>query len=238
MEVTDLLITAARSLGSLVVLFILAKAIGNKQISQMNLFDYINGITIGSIAATMAIADGMDFLYPLVAMILYGGATVAINFFSSKSLAMRRILEGKILMLFKDGVLYRKNLAAARMDATEFLTQCRVNGYFNLADIYSAQLEPNGRLSILPRCGKRPVTPDDLSIKVAQEEPMLCVIIDEKILPNNLQDLGFDDNWLMTHLRTQNYFGTAGIFLAMADRNGVLSVYVSTQEAPKNDPYQ
>ena len=116
----------------------------------MNLFDYINGITIGSIAATIAIAEGLDFLHPLVAMILYGGATVAINLISVKSLAMRRILEGKILILYKDGVLYKKNLAAARMDVTEFLTQCRVNGYFNLAEIYSAQLEPNGRLSILP----------------------------------------------------------------------------------------
>ena len=67
------------SLGSIVVLFILSKLIGNKQISNMTLFDYINGITIGSIAAEMATAIEGDFLLPLIAMAIYGLVSLGIS---------------------------------------------------------------------------------------------------------------------------------------------------------------
>ena len=69
MELINIVFT---SLGSLLVLFLLTKIMGYRQMSQLSMFDYINGITIGSIAAEMATSLEDDFLKPLVAMIIYG----------------------------------------------------------------------------------------------------------------------------------------------------------------------
>ena len=66
------------SLVSIVVLFLLTKLMGYRQMSQMSLFDYINGITIGSIAAEMA-TELEDYHRPLTAMIIYGTAAVCLS---------------------------------------------------------------------------------------------------------------------------------------------------------------
>ena len=68
MEIIHIILT---SIGSIIVLFIATKIMGNREISELNMFDYINGITIGSIAAEMAISLEDDFVKPLVAMLVY-----------------------------------------------------------------------------------------------------------------------------------------------------------------------
>lgn len=86
----DLLNIALTSIGSIIVLFLLTKLIGNRQMSELNMFDYINGITIGSIAAEMATSLEGDFLKPLLAMIIYGVVTVLISILANKNIKLRR----------------------------------------------------------------------------------------------------------------------------------------------------
>ena len=134
----ELVKIAVLSLGSLVALFILTKLMGNKEMSQLSMFDYIIGITIGSIAAEMSTALEDDFMQPLVAMIVYAVVAVIISIVSNKSLKIRRIIYGNSLILLDNGELYRKNFKKAKLDINEFLTQCRTNGYFNINDIQTA----------------------------------------------------------------------------------------------------
>ena len=128
MELINIVFT---SLGSLLVLFLLTKIMGYRQMSQLSMFDYINGITIGSIAAEMATSLEDDFLKPLVAMIIYGIVAVLISLLTSKSIKFRRIVSGKSLILYDNNKLFYNNLKKAKMDIDEFLIQCRNNGYFN-----------------------------------------------------------------------------------------------------------
>ncbi len=123
------------SVGSVAALFIMTKIIGNKQINQLNLFDYINGITIGSIGAELAITPEKEFYQPLTALVIYTLATFSINLISMKSIKCRRFLEGKSRYLMKDGKLYNENIKKANLDLNEFLTQCRVMGFYDLSDI-------------------------------------------------------------------------------------------------------
>ena len=103
----DLLNVALTSIGSIIVLFLLTKLIGNRQMSELNMFDYINGITIGSIAAEMATSLEDDFLKPLLAMIIYGVVTVLISILANKNIKLRRFLNGKTLVLYKNNrILY------------------------------------------------------------------------------------------------------------------------------------
>ena len=135
---------------SLVVLFLLTKLMGAKQVSQMTMFDYVEGITIGSVAAELA--TNLDApLNSLTALVLYGLAAVGISSWTSHSLTARRVLTGKPLVLREDGVLYRDNLKKAKLDINEFLTFCRIAGWFDLNQLQTAILEHNGVVSFLPK---------------------------------------------------------------------------------------
>lgn len=126
----DLLKIVALSFGSLIFLFILTKLMGNKEMSQLSMFDYIIGITIGSIAAEMSTALESDFMQPVVAMAVYAVVSIVISIFSYKSLKFRRIISGNSLILFDNGQLYRDNLKKAKLDLNEFLMQCRTARIF------------------------------------------------------------------------------------------------------------
>lgn len=151
----DLLKIVFLSLGSIIVLFILTKLMGNREMSQLSMFDYVVSITIGSIAAEMSTSLENNFLEPVIAMIVYGIVATAISYFTCKSIKIRRIVSGRGKILYDNGKLYRKNLIKSKLDLNEFLMQCRINGYFNLADIHTAILEPNGRISFLPVSRKK-----------------------------------------------------------------------------------
>lgn len=126
----DLLKIAALSFGSVIFLFILTKLMGNKEMSQLSMFDYIIGITIGSIAAEMATALENDFMQPVVAMAVYAIVSIIISILSYKSLKVRRIISGNSLILLDNGELYRDNLKKAKLDLNEFLMQCRTARIF------------------------------------------------------------------------------------------------------------
>ena len=145
----DLVQVAVTSLVSLAAMFLLTKLMGNKQVSQMNLFDYVIGITVGSIAAEMATElDTPE--NSLVAMVVYAVAAVCISLWTNKSLGARRIITGKPLILMDGGVIYRENLKKAKMDLGDFLMYCRIGGYFDLGQIQTALLEHNGTVTFLP----------------------------------------------------------------------------------------
>ena len=219
----NLLRVAVTSLISLAALFLMTKLMGNKQVSQMNLFDYIVGITIGSIAAEMATElDTPE--NSLLARVIYAVVAVIISLLTNKSLAARRIMTGKPLILMDGGVNYRDNLKKAKMDLGEFLMYCRIGGYFDLSQIQTALLEHNGKVTFLPVEMQRPATPADLSIQPNQTMLQTPVILDGEVLPGNLQRIGKDVTWLMRQLHAQDCAAPEDVFLAMADGN-LLTVY-------------
>lgn len=221
----EILKIALLSSSSLIVLFLLTKLMGNKEVSQLSMFDYIIGITIGSIAAEMATALESDFTQPLVAMIVYAFITVLISFINTKSLKSRKVITGKPLILFDNGRLYRNNFKKSKLDLNEFLMLCRNGGYFNLSDLETVLLEPNGKLSFLPVSDKRPVTPTDLNLSFPNERLTTNVILDGKVVITNLLETGNDEIWLQKQLNSQGFDDVNEIFLATCDSNNNLSVY-------------
>lgn len=212
------------TLGSFAVLFAVAKFIGHKQISQLDFFDYITGITIGSIAAEMA-TELEDPWKPLVAMIIYGAVTLLLSIISGKYPRSRKYLNGTPTILMDGGKLYRENMKKARLDLSEFLVMCRQQGYFDLSAIQTAVFEYSGKLSILPVSAKRPSTPNDMSIAPEQELIFTELIMDGRIMDANLKRMGLDTNWLTKQLKQQNINSAEEVFLAVCDRNLKLLVY-------------
>ncbi len=212
------------ALGSFGTLFLVAKFIGHKQIAQLDFFDYITGITIGSIAAEMS-TELEEPWKPFVAMIIYGGVTVLLSIISNKFPRTRKYLNGTPTILMDHGKLYYENLKKAKLDLSEFMVMCRQQGYFDLTNIQTAVFEYNGKLTILPVSSQRPATPNDLNLSPEQELLFTELIMDGRILEDNLKCMGLDLTWLDKQLKQHHIHSPQDVILAICDRNLKFAVY-------------
>ena len=221
MEIMNVLLTSLLSVGAL---FVIAKIMGHKQMSQLDFFDYISGITIGSIAAELA-TELEEPLQPLIAIAVYGVVAVLLSKITSLFPKTRKFVNGTPTILLNNGKLYRENMKKAKLDLSEFMVMCRQQGYFNLGDIQTAVFEFNGKLSILPISKKRPANPEDLNLSPAPEYIQTEVVMDGRILDENLKRMGLDDKWLQKQLTAQGYRKPQEVFLALCDENKQLTVF-------------
>jgi len=224
--ITDILKVILTSLLSVVTLFILTKIMGHKQMAQLDFFDYIVGITIGSIAAELATELEQPWK-PLIAMVIYGGISVCLSILINKFPRMRKYVNGTPTIIMDNGKLNRKNMKKAKMDLSEFMVLCRNAGYFNLEAIQTAVFEYNGTLTILPVSGQRPVTPDDMQLKLPKEYIYTEVIMDGRILDGNLHKMGLDTTWLQKQLEKQGFHNAKEIYLGVCDKENNLSLFVA-----------
>ena len=213
------------SLLSVVSLFVITKIMGHKQVAQLDFFDYISGITIGSIAAELATELKSPHNH-LIALAVYGLFSVALNTLTQKLPRSRKYVNGTPTILMNDGKLYRKNLKQAKLDLSEFMILCREIGYFNLEDIQTAVFEHNGKLSILPKSEKRPLTPADLNISLQKALIGVEIIMDGRIMGENLSRSGKDAVWLKKQLTQQGYKSEKEIFFGIYyPQNDKLNLY-------------
>ena len=211
MEIIKIILT---SMLSIAALFVITKSMGHKQVAQLDFFDYVSGITIGSIGAELA-TELEEPQKPLMALVIYGIISVLLNLAAHKIPRTRKYINGAPSILMSNGVIYRKNLKQAKLDLSEFMLLCREMGYFDLEEINTAVFEHNGRLSILPKSKNRPLTPSDINIKVNESSIGVEVIMDGRILEENLSRLGRNKAWLMNRLIDGGYKDEKEIFLAI-----------------------
>ena len=217
MEVFQVVLTALLSAAAL---FVTAKLMGHKQVAQLDFFDYISGITIGSIAAELATELESPWK-PLIAMAVYGIIEIILSLITS-----RKYINGTPTILMDSGKLYRDNMKKAKLDLSEFMMLCRQLGYFNLNDIQTAVFEYNGKLSVLPVSGKRPANPADLGLTPTQEHICTEIIMDGRIMADNLKRMGLEEKWLQKQLDAQGFHSAKEVFLGVCDENKNLTLFV------------
>lgn len=210
----------ARSLFSATVLFILTKAMGKKQISQLTLFDYVVGISIGSIAASISIDRRIVFSEGIISMVTWGIIPLLLSFISVHSIWGRRLLDGTPTILIQHGKIIEKNLRKAKLTINDLLEELRIKDVFNIADVEFALFETNGKISVLKQSDSK-----------AQG---LCanIIIDGKIMKNNLELINKNELWLMNELKKQSVFNVEEVLLACYDMNGCLNIDLKNQDPP------
>ena len=211
MDIIGIILTAILSVASL---FIITKIMGHKQVAQLDFFDYVSGITIGSIGAELA-TELEEPYKPLIALCVYGAASLLLSLIAHKLPRTRKYINGTPTILMNEGKLYRQNLKKAKLDLSEFLLLCREQGYFDLDEIQTAIFEHNGKLSILPRAANRPVTPEDMKITARAAHIGVEVIMDGCVMGENLFRIGRDRSWLEKQLKSQGYKDIKEIFLGV-----------------------
>ena len=220
----DIIKVILTSFFSALILFIIAKIMGHRQVSQLDFFDYITGITIGSIAAEMATELETPWK-PAIAMVVYGTIAFLLNLITSKFPRTRKYINGSPAILMSGGKLYRKNMKKAKLDLSEFLMMCREEGYFDLNDIQTAVFENNGKLTVLPKSLNRPATPEDLKLNPKEDNINTEIIMDGRILEDNLKRMGLDLTWLNKQLKAQGYRNAKEIYLGLCDKDNQLSLF-------------
>lgn len=213
------------SLFSAVILFLIAKVIGHKQVAQLEFFDYITGITIGSIAAELATTLDKPWWKPTISMLVFGSITVALSIITRRFARSRKFINGTPTIVMNDGKLYRENMKKAKLELSEFLLLCRQEGYFNLNDIQTAVFEYNGKLSILPVSTKRPLNPEDMELNPKPEHIGTEIIMDGRVMGDNLKRKGLNDDWLQKELKKQGYKSTKEIFLGICYDENQLTLF-------------
>lgn len=207
------------------VLLLMARLNGAKQIAQMSFYDYISGITVGSLAATISIDDNISFLSGLCAIIFYLGASLLINILTQKNLPLSNLLTGKPLILIHQGKIQWNNMKKSKLTMSELLSNLRVGGYFNINDVYQAVLETSGKISVLPKGYARNVQNNDLKLNVSDPLLVTEVIMDGVIMNENLTLFKKDCEWLKNQLKSKQ-LDLAQIALAILDENGQLTFYL------------
>ena len=220
----DVIKIIGTALLSVVALFVIAKIMGHKQVAQLDFFDYVSGITIGSIGAELA-TNLEEPWKPLIALGIYGGISVMLSLLTHKFPKTRKYINGTPTILMDNGKLYRKNLKKAKLDLSEFMLLCREQGYFDLNEIQTVVFEHNGKLSILPKAANRPATPEDLKITTNATHIGVEVIMDGRIMGENLKRMGLDEKWLGKQLKIQGYKSAKDVFLAVCDSDKNLSLF-------------
>ena len=190
-----------RTLLILVLIFILFKLMGKKQVSQMSMFDYITGITIGSIAADISLDIDKNLTSGIICLIIYCLIDIILSYLSLKSVTLRNFFEGKETPLIIEGKINRKNMAKNKITINILQTEARLMGYFNLDEINNAILEPSGMISFEPKDKVKPATKKDMGVTSNDKGLVYNLIIDGEIVKDNLLHAKKTEKWLKHELK-------------------------------------
>lgn len=225
MNITEALSIIPRSLLSLIVLFCATKLIGKKQVSELSLFDYVIGISIGNFAAEMTLNLEIQYINGAIAVIVFGVVALLISIITMKSIVLRRFFIGIPTIIIQNGKILEKSLIKLKIDINDLLEQCRINGYFDLNEIEYAIMEANGKISIMPKAEYKPTTPKDTQLKVQKQDLCANIIIDGIIMQENLENMNKTIAWLEKELKIKGYKEYNDILLATLDNNDKITIF-------------
>lgn len=230
----ELLLIFIRSVLSFVVLLMLARLMGKQQLSQLTFFDYVVGITIGSISAAMAVDQNIKILNGITGLVVWGGFPILLSWISLKSIKFRKITDGKPTIMIENGKIQEKNLKKELMTFEELVQLLRDKDVFRLSDVELAVMEINGQLSVMKKSDFQPVTPKVMGLTVEQEGKPQIVILDGKLNEKSLNKTGYTRQWLLGEVVKQGATDFSDVFIGQIDSSG--KVYIDLYQDKLKKP--
>ncbi|WP_040982445.1 DUF421 domain-containing protein [Oceanobacillus jeddahense] len=231
----EIVLVLIRSIAAFFLLFLMARMMGKKQISQLTFFDYCVGITIGSIAATLSVDQNVKIINGLVSLIIWGFFPITLAYLGMKSIIFSKITDGKATILIRNGEVLDKNMKKSLITINELLMLLREKGTFKVSDVEMAVLETNGELSVMLKTNQQPVTPQTLGVPLEQEHGPAILIMDGKIMKKSLENLGYSKEWLIGEVQKQGAEEVRDVFLAQIDSRGSLYVDLFEDQYAKTE---
>jgi len=216
-----------RSTFTYIILLVLGRIIGRKLISKITFFDFMVGITLGSIAVRIALGSQESPFLATISAIVITILVVITDYLDIKSINFRKLIDGEPIILISNGKLLDYNLKKVKITINKLMMQLREKDVFNIDDVELAAIESDGELTVLLKVNKQPITTGDLNISTNYNGLTSDIIIDGKIMYNNLKCTNHDEQWLREQLKTHNICNVEEVFYAGLNAAGIL--YVSTK---------
>lgn len=220
-------ILALRLAIAFTTLFILTRLMGRKEISQMTFFNFISGIAIGTIGASLAIDSTLSIRNGFLALVVWSAFTIVLGLIDIKSNKARTVIEGQPLIVIKQGKIMEDTLRKARLNVNTLNALLRQKDIFSTSDVDYAIFETSGKLSVMKMEAKQPVTKNDMNIQQVNGtiHPIPTMVIsDGKVNNKNLKKLNLDQAWLDEQLQLAGVDDVSEIFYAEVQKNGSLYI--------------
>lgn len=237
MDIKEALSIIPRSIFSLVVLFIATRMLGKKQVSQLSLFDYVVGISIGNFTAEMVLVLENQIINGAIAILTFGIIGYLISYATMKNITLRRFLIGVPTILIQDGKILCESLRKMNIDINDLLEQARNEGYFDIGDISYAIMEVNGKISFLPQDKAKVPTKKDLALKQEKTTLTANIIIDSKLMKNNIKNTDRSYEWFVKELKHKGYTTYEDILLATYTDN-TINIYTKNENTKTLDVFE
>lgn len=208
---------------------LLTRLIGRKLVSQMTFFDFVVGVSLGSLTANLAIGSDNTTTTAATALSTIAALAVVTGYIHIKSFKVRKIINSEPVTLIDSGNIVEDNMKRIRLTIDELNMKLREKNVFNLSDVEFAIMEIDGQLSVLPKPDKTPLTPSHMSIHASSSGLMRDVVIDGNIMEENLKSANLNTQWLQSQLNIQGITDASDLFYAGVDANKKL--YVSKRNA-------
>ncbi|GLC31347.1 YetF domain-containing protein [Clostridium omnivorum] len=226
-----------RTIGAYLLLLLLTRLMGRKLISQMTFFDFTVGITAGTITGVVALGDINSFPYSAAALIIFALLAIASSYLHIKSFNARKVLNSEPVVLISQGQMVEENMKKCRVTINELMMLLREKSVFNAAEVEFAILETDGILSVLPKSEKQPLTPSDMKITTYYKGLSKDIIIDGKLMNENLDDTKFTVQWIEEQLKKQGIMNISDVFYAGLDSSNNLYVSLKSSTNEKHGMY-
>lgn len=213
-------------------LFAFTRILGKTQVGQLTFYEYISGITIGSIAGNIAAAEPDKFLSHFYDLFIFVILTYLLSYLTLKSRPLRNVIEGQPTMVIRNGVIIKENMAKLRYDLEELTAQLRQQGVLDISEVQYATLESTGDLSVIKKIEQQPVSKMDMGITQPEALYPVEIIMDGIILTENLQRKNLSEEWLASELSLQGINAPSEVLYAVIDSKG--SLFTSKVTVPKN----
>lgn len=197
---------------------------GRKLIAQMTFFDFVIGVSMGSIIANAIVGQQFTSMSAVTALILVSVLIIATGYLHIKSFKARKILNSEPVTLVQNGAIVEENMKNIRLTINELMMKLREKNTFNLADVEFAIMETDGELSVLPKADKRPLTPYHMNIQTTSAGLTKDIIIDGNVMEENLSSAGLGEEWLKAQLNSQNIKDISEVFYAGLDNTKKLHI--------------
>ena len=210
-----------RVIFSFIVLLIMARLMGKEHMTQLTFFDYVTGITVGSLAAAVVTDTSLEMIKGIYALILWSILNIIIEFVILKFDKSRLLITGKPSILIKRGEIDKKALSKCRFNTDELNMMLRNKDIFDITEVDYAILETSGKLTVLKKQKFDPITKKDMPIPVKQNRNLPVQIINNgKIIESVMTEFNLDIDWVYSEAKRLGYKNIKDIFYAGINRDG------------------
>jgi uncharacterized membrane protein YcaP (DUF421 family) len=213
-------ISLIRTLILYVLVLIIMRLMGKRQVGQLEPFDLVITIMISDLASIPMSDTKIPLLNGIIPIVTLLALEITLSLIQLKSRLARTVLTGRPSILISNGEINISKLKEQKYSLDDLFEEMRIKGYYDLKDVQYAILETSGKLSIFPKSELNPASKKDLNIKTVPETLPVSLINEGIINYSHLKLLNKDEKWLYSTLKSKHISDIRDVFLAVMDSSG------------------